>query len=523
MIDPEAMTTLGALSRANARRKPDGLCQRFEGRDTSFRAFDDHCSQVANALGADEARRVAYLGKNGDYAFEAFVGTSRAGGVFAPINWRLAPPEVAQLIEYFDPDILLVGPEFHGAVESIRDQLPKSLKLIALEGGHDEWPAFTDWRDAQSADHAESLSGPDDVTLVLFTSGTTGLPKGVMISNDNLLGQRRATLGLNLGYDTWEDGDVNLVAMPFAHIGGIGWWIIGFANCCPGVIAREFRPDQVLDFIEKDGANRMFIVPAALQFIVRDPRAREMDFSRVRHITYGAAPMPLPLLREAIEVIGCEFAQAYGMTETTGTISMLHPEDHVLEGSPRMRSAGRAMPEHEIKVIDPDGAELPLGEIGEVAIRGGNVMVGYWNKPDVTAATKDADGWVKSGDAGYMDADGYLYIHDRIKDMIVTGAENVYPAEVESALYAHPAISEAAVIGVPDERWGEAVKAIVTVKAGQNLDPEDVIAFARTRLAAFKCPKTVDVIQEMPRNASGKLLKRQLRQPYWEGRDRQVN
>jgi acyl-CoA synthetase (AMP-forming)/AMP-acid ligase II len=233
--------------------------------------------------------------------------------------------------------------------------------------------------------------------------------------------------------------------------------------------------------------------------------------------------MPLELLREALKVIPCDYSQAYGMTETTGTISLLGPEDHDPAGSPRMRSAGKAVPGSEIRILDPEGQEVPQGEIGEIAIRSGNNMAGYWKKPEKTAEIMTEDGFLRSGDAGYMDADGYVYIHDRIKDMIVSGAENVYPAEVENAIFGHPDVAEVAVIGVPDERWGEAVKAIVTPKEGHSVDPQDIIAWTRQKLAAFKCPKTVDVIEAMPRNPSGKLLKRELRKPYWEGQERQVH
>jgi acyl-CoA synthetase (AMP-forming)/AMP-acid ligase II len=344
-----------------------------------------------------------------------------------------------------------------------------------------------------------------------------------VLSNDNILDQRRRTAGLGLGYDSWGPGDVYLCAMPFAHIGGVGGWMLAFVNQVPVVITREFDPAEALEMFARERVSRMFAVPAALQFMVQHPRAAEIDFSHVRQIIYGAAPMPLALLEECQRVLGCDFCQAYGMTETTGTISLLPPEDHTPERAERMRSAGKAMPGSEIRIQDPEGNPLPLGEIGEVAVRSGANMMGYWNRPEATAETVSEDGWLRTGDAGYMDADGYVYIHDRIKDMIVSGAENVYPAEVENAIHGHPDVLEAAVIGVPDDRWGEAVKAVVTAKPGREPDPESVIAWTRERLAAFKCPKTVEVIAEMPRNATGKLLKRELRRPYWEGRDRQVN
>lgn len=289
------------------------------------------------------------------------------------------------------------------------------------------------------------------------------------------------------------------------------------------VITREFDPLQVLDMIEREGVNKFFMVPAALQFVVRHPRAREIDYSRLRCISYGASPIPLALLQECMDVFKCGFAQMYGLTETTGTVVALPPEDHDPQGAPRMRSAGKALPGVEIEILDAQGNSLPPGEIGEIAIRSPANMKGYWNLPEATAAAMPGNGWFRSGDAGYMDADGYLYVHDRIRDMIISGGENVYPAEVENAIYGHPAVSEVAVIGVPSDKWGEEVRAIVALKPGQDATEAEIIAWARERIAAFKTPKTVEFTDALPRNASGKLLRRTLREPFWEGRERRVH
>jgi acyl-CoA synthetase (AMP-forming)/AMP-acid ligase II len=228
-------------------------------------------------------------------------------------------------------------------------------------------------------------------------------------------------------------------------------------------------------------------------------------------------------LRQSLALFGAEFIQAYGMTETAGTIVMLPPEDHDPAGNARMRSAGKALPGVELLIVDTAGTPLPIGAVGEILTRSSSNMTGYWNLPDATAKTVTTEGWVHTGDAGYLDEDGYLYIHDRVKDMIISGGENVYPAEVESAIYGHPDVLEVAVIGVPDEKWGEAVKAVCVAKPGHVIDPETIIAWARTRIAGFKVPKTIDVIEALPRNASGKILRKDLRAPYWAGRDRQVN
>jgi acyl-CoA synthetase (AMP-forming)/AMP-acid ligase II len=288
-------------------------------------------------------------------------------------------------------------------------------------------------------------------------------------------------------------------------------------------VISEFTPGAVFDAVELGGVTRFFMVPAALHLLLLHPRCKTVDFSRLKYIIYGASPIPLDLLRECISMFGAQFLQAYGMTETTGTIVMLPPEDHDPNGNVRMRSAGKALPGVELKIVDADGSEMPVGEVGELITRSSNNMAGYWNLPEASAKTITPDGWVYTGDAGYLDADGYLFIHDRVKDMIITGGENVYPAEVESAIYGHPAVQEVAVIGVPDEKWGEAVKAVCVPKAGTTIDEADVIAWARTKIAGFKVPKSVDVIDALPRNPSGKILRKDLRAPYWAGRERQVN
>jgi acyl-CoA synthetase (AMP-forming)/AMP-acid ligase II len=286
---------------------------------------------------------------------------------------------------------------------------------------------------------------------------------------------------------------------------------------------REFDPHKVLDYFVTYGVSKLFLVPAAMQIVLRQSHAREVDYSRLRNILYGASPIPLDLMREAIDVFGCGFVQMYGMTETTGTIVALPPEDHDPAGTPRMRSAGKALPGIEIKIIDDAGAEVACGVVGEIATRSPMNMKGYWNLPEATAATLSADGWLRTGDAGYMDEAGYVYIHDRVKDMIISGGENIYPAEVENALYSYPKVADVAVIGVPDEKWGEAVKAMVVLKPGQTASEEELIGFARTQIAAYKCPKSVDFIEALPRNPSGKILRRELRAPFWANKDRHVN
>ena len=314
-----------------------------------------------------------------------------------------------------------------------------------------------------------------------------------------------------MGWNEWFEGEVNFVAMPVAHIGGTGGGIMGVVSGVKTIVTRDFNPIEVLDFIERERVAKMFMVPAALQFIVRMPRAREIDYSNLRVVLYGAAPMPVALLRECIDVFGCEFCQQYGMTETTGTIVYLPPADHDPNGNKRMVSAGLPMPGVELKIIDGRGETLGPNEVGEICTRSQANMKGYWRNSGATASTIADDGWLRTGDAGYLDEDGYLFIADRIKDMVISGGENIYPAEIERVLAEHPALADVAVIGVPDDRWGEAPKAIVVLKPDAKVDQVELLTWCRERLAGYKLPRRFIVETTLPRNAHGKVLKRELR------------
>jgi acyl-CoA synthetase (AMP-forming)/AMP-acid ligase II len=519
-LDFDAMPTLGDIPRYHARTRPKHPAMTFEGRTTEWTALDAGANRVANALlaaGCMPGDRVAYLGKGNDEFFELMFGIAKAGAVIAPIQWRLAIPEVEQILSDARPRLLFIGSEQLEKVEQLCASGYPRDSVITMEH-------YQTWRDSHSAADPQTVVNPGAVALQLYTSGTTGLPKGVMLSHRNILSGRREAMREHMEWNQWQQDDVNLVALPVGHIGGVGWAIVGFLNGAHTIVQREFVPAQVLEAIERQHVSKMFLVPTALHMLLLQPRVREIDYSRMRHILYGASPIALDLLREATEVFGCGFCQQYGMTETCGTIVYLPPEDHDPAGNRRMRGAGIPMPGVEIRVVDAiTRAPLAPGQIGEVETRSIANMVGYWNRPDATAETIGADGWLRTGDAGYLDEDGYLYIQDRFKDMICSGAENVYPAEVENAVYGHPAVQEVAVIGVPDDKWGESVKAMVVLKPGARPDAEDILSFTRTRLAGFKVPKSVDFVSALPRGPSGKILRRVLREPYWTGRDRCVN
>ena len=529
-LEPEEfdqMLTLGDIPRHHARVRPAHVALAFEGRETTFEALDAQSNQVAAALiaaGVEAGDCIAYFGKNSDHYFELLFGVVKIGAVITPIGWRLSAEEAAYIIDDAQAHFIFVGPECIATAEEAVAKTGARPAIVAMEAGAHAHPVYQAWRDEHPKEDRRLPVRPEDTALLLYTSGTTGRPKGVMLASANILRSRRALSEAKMGWNEWQEGEVSYCAMPVAHIGGTGWCLVGLINGVKNVVARDFNPIEALEVIPRERIAKTFMVPAALQFVIRMPRVREIDYSSLTHILYGASPMPVDLLRECMEVFGCKFVQQYGMTETTGTVTYLPPQDHDPKGNKRMRSAGLPMPGLEMAIFDAEGKRLGPNEVGEIATRSAANMKGYWRKADATAATIDKDGWLRTGDAGYIDEDGYIYIQDRIKDMIITGGENVYPAEVENAVHGHPHVAEVAVIGVPDETWGESVKAIVVPNPGVTPDAADIIAFARSRIAHFKAPRSVDFLATpLPRSASGKILRRQLREPYWAGKDRRVN
>jgi acyl-CoA synthetase (AMP-forming)/AMP-acid ligase II len=501
-----------------AENRPDRMAMIEDDRSYTYGQLEEATARTVSFLanaGLKKGDRIAWIGKNSDLYFTLFYGAARLGVVMVPIGWRLAPAEWAFIVNDTQAKLLFVGPGFDDVESALSGQLQHVPRVVKADEARAEISA--------TARVPFKPAGADDAVLQLYTSGTTGNPKGAVISNRNLFALRKKSNAEELAYTKWDDDEVVLVAMPCAHIGGTGLGIMALGAGLPGLILAEFTPDGFFDAVEQGGITRLFIVPAALHMLINHPRCVTVDYSRLRYILYGAAPMPLELLRQCIKIFNAGFIQAYGMTETTGTIVILPPEDHDPAGNARMRSAGKPLPGVELRIVDGAGNDLPIGEVGEVWARSSNTMLGYWNQPDATQNSLAEGGWFKTGDAGYLDEDGYLFIHDRVKDMIISGGENVYPAEVESAIYGHPDVLEVAVIGVPDDKWGEAVKAVCVPRPGQSIDPDNVIGWARDRIAGFKVPKSIDVIEALPRNAAGKVLRRDLRAPYWEGYDRQVN
>lgn len=523
------INNLGDAVRYHAERTPDKVATVFEDRTTTYAQFDVLTSRVANgliALGVTPQTRVGYYGKNSDYHAQIQSATAKANAVLVPVNWRLAPPEAQFIIDHADVKVLFVGPEFRALVRKIRDQLPTLETIIALDGPDDDWQDFATWRDAQSDVDPMVPHTREDICFQLYTSGTTGRPKGVMLPNAcafaGFVDGEPPDMSLAAG--TWREvfpDDVSLCIAPNFHLSGNGGIYNNISAGQTVVIHPEFDVQKSVAAILDYKISKIFMVPAVLQILLEKAK-QGADLSSIKLISYGASPIPPELMREAVEVIGCGFLQMYGMTEIGASCTFLEPEDHSLTPTEQMKSCGKAGEIFEMKIVDPvTKKDLPIGESGEVAIKSPAPMKGYYKQPKETAEVL-IDGWYYSGDVGYMDADGYFYIQDRLKDMIVSGGENIYTAEVESALFEHPAVREVAVFGVPSVRWGEEVKAVVAVEEGQSLTEDELVGFARELIAGYKIPKSVDFIDALPRNGTGKVMKHVLRDPYWEGMERQV-
>jgi acyl-CoA synthetase (AMP-forming)/AMP-acid ligase II len=512
---------LADIVRRHAAERPDTAAIVHASRIMTYAALDRAASRVANGLIAERIRpqaRIAHLDKSSDIFFELLFGAAKAGAVMVSVNWRLAPPEVLHILNDSEAEILFIGAEYFPVIEKLRDELKTIRKVIAFGARHGAWESFADWRDRQSERDPDLAVRPADTAIQFYTSGTTGLPKGAELTNANFAWM------LPLWTKTWllGPGVPNLVCLPMFHIGGAGWGMAGLFSGATNHVVREFVPAEILKLIERERLQVLLLVPAMILFLVQAPQIRETDLSSVRLIVYGAAPIPADLLKQAMAIFKCGFQQVYGLTETTGAVTLLPPEDHDPADPQKLLSCGYAQTGVELRIVGDEGADLPPGTVGEIAVRSPQIMGGYWKLPDATKRAIQGD-WFFTGDAGYLDDEGYLYIYDRVKDMIVSGGENIYPAEVESALFGHPAVADVAVIGVPDERWGEAVKAVVVKKPDAELSAGELITWVRERIAGYKLPKSVDFVEALPRNPTGKILKRELRKPYWGDKQRQVN
>jgi acyl-CoA synthetase (AMP-forming)/AMP-acid ligase II len=503
-----ATETIADILSEQAAAQPDALALIFEGRRYSYAEMETRANRAANALlslGVKPGDRVCWLARNVASFWHAIAGAAKIGAIMTPVNWRLAPAEIAAIVKDASPSVFIAEKQFLDALLAVGALLP--AKLFTLEGAGE--PCFDALIDASPATAPVYRPRPDDVALQLYTSGTTGLPKGVLLTNGNYAASGEAGLKVGIMNPRYED-ETAIHALPHFHIAGVNFAFMAWMRSMPVIQLRQFDPAAIVAAAQAPGHYAAFFVPAMIMMILQAAKAAGAPLDKFAQICYGAAPMPEALLDAAMTAMpGAEFTQFYGMTETVGAATFLPHKDHA-RGLKQRTSAGKAWPGAAVKVVDPaNGAEVAAGEVGEIIARSGMIMKGYWNRPDATAEAI-RNGWYHTGDAGRIE-DGYLYVVDRVKDMIISGGENIYPAEIENALAACPGVMEAAIVGAPDEKWGEVCRAFIVRRPGADISADDIIAFLKSRIASFKLPRRVDFLDALPRNPSGKILKTELR------------
>jgi len=510
----------------HARRTPEAPFALFRGQTVSYAEARDQANRIAQALhagGLGAGDRAAILAKNSVEHMLFYYGCSKAGVVAVPLNYRLAPPEWQYILGDAGAKLLVARGELVDAIDSVRAELKGVERCVAVEApARSGWETWSEWLDGQPS---KAPPGPSDDSVdvyQMYTSGTTGRPKGAILTHRAVTANVVQLSGL-----LWlQPGDRYQIVAPVYHAAAAvaAFWTVSAGGCL--YLLEDFDPAEVVRTLAEEQLVASTLVPAMIQAcLVFVPDIDKYSFETLKLLVYGASPIAEETLRRALEVFGCDFSQGYGMTESTAALTFLLPEDHesALAGRPELLlSAGRPLVGTEVRIVDERDNPVPSGSVGEITARGPQLMRGYWNLEEATAKTL-AGGWLHTGDAGYLDDDGYLFIQDRVKDMIVSGGENVYPREVEDVLFQHPAVADAAVIGIPSDEWGEAVKAIVVLREGATADADELIEHCRTRLAGFKRPRSVDFADALPRNPSGKVLKKDLREPYWVGHSRRVS
>jgi fatty-acyl-CoA synthase len=512
----------------HGRLYPDAEFAVFGERRLSYAEALRATHRIANAFvsaGLQPGDRIAILAKNSPEFVLLYYGAFRAGVVPVPLNYRLAPPEWEYILRDAGAKLLVARGEYVSQIEATRAALPDIKTAVAIGAAPPSgWAAWDDWLAGQpDAPCGRHIAGDTDA-YQMYTSGTTGRPKGAVLTHRAV--SANLTQLNTLHRIRIRPGERYLIVAPVYHAAAAVacFWTVSQGGSL--YIQEDFLPAEAVRALAREQIVGATLVPAMIQAVlVMVPDVAAHRYEALRFMVYGASPIAEETLRRAMEVFSCDFAQGYGMTETTAALTFLVPEDHhrALREKPQLLlSAGRALLGTEVRVVDPEGKPVPTGAIGEIAARGPQLMRGYWNLPEATAEALRG-GWMHTGDAGVIDEEGYIYLQDRVKDMIVSGGENVYPREIENVLFQHPAVADVAVIGVPDERWGETVKAIVVARQGRMPTAEELIDFCRDKLAGYKRPRSVDFLPALPRNPSGKVLKRELREPYWEGQRRRIS
>jgi len=504
---------------------PDKCAIIFESGRYTFGRLNERVNRLGNALmnlGVKKGDRVAMLQVNTNQCVEVYFAVAKIGAIYVPLNFRAKGNELTYMLNSSESGTILIGGRYTDLVTSIKPELETVKNYISLDGKQEGMLYYEDLIKEAPADEIFTDIGDEDTTILVYTAGTTGFPKGVMLSHNSF--SIYVLENVSPADPLAEEG--NILTVPLYHVAGIQAMMAAIYGGRTLVMERQFGPVEWMGLVQAEKAKRAMMVPTMLKQLIDHPEFDKYDLSSLRVITYGAAPMPLEVIKKAVELFpGVSFINAFGQTETASTITTLSPEDHNITGTEeerekklkRLSSIGRPMSDVEMKIIDEEGNDLPQGEVGEIVARGPRVMSGYWKDEEKTGKTIDKDGWVHTGDIGYMDEEGYFFLAGRATDMIIRAGENISPEEVEGVVLSHPKVDEAAVIGVPDEEWGELPMAVVVVKKGESVTPEDIMEHCRANLASFKRPRSIVFVDELPRNPMGKIIKRQLREQYGNG------
>ncbi|MCK4784861.1 MAG: long-chain-fatty-acid--CoA ligase [Desulfobacteraceae bacterium] len=495
----------------------------FEGQRRAFAETNERVNKLAHALrklGIQQGDRIGMLQVNCPQYVEAYFASAKLGAIFVPLNFRAKADELSYMIGNAEVTILFVGARYLDMVDEMLPRFSTVKACICVDGKQDGKLFYEDLLESASPDEVTSDIGDDDITILMYTAGTTGRPKGVPLSHSGFV----SYVLENVEPANPEIEERNLLTVPLYHVAGMQAMLAGVYGGRTLVLMRQFEVKEWMKTIQDERASRAMLVPTMLKWVIDDTDFHTFDLSSLRVITYGAAPMPFEVIKKAIqELPWVRFINAFGQTETASTITTLGPEDHILEGTDEeidkklkrlTSSIGRPLPDVKVKIVDEKGNPLPLYEVGEILAKGPRIMTGYWGDEEKTAQVITPDGWLRTGDKGWMDEDGYIYLAGRGDDMIIRGGENISPEEIENALHSHPKIEEAAVIGIPDPEWGQEPRAVVVLKKAEGATAEEIMEYCRSRLAGFKRPRSVIFVDSLPRNAMGKVLKKELREKF---------
>ncbi len=515
------MYTLGDVSRRNAAIFGDKVALVFERTRVTYQELDDRVSRLANALiglGCTKGDRLTILSENTHKYIEVYFAAAKAGMSVTPLNFRLSDKELVHIVNDSEARVFIAGDGYEARSLGLKSELENIKSWVALDSPHDGYLYYEDLLKEAPTEDPFLQVGEDEMAILMYTGGTTGLPKGVMLSHRNLL---TSSYGFIISC-CFTRHDTECFVLPLFHI---SLWPALCVLMVGGTVVVIRRPEleEIVRLIQDEKCTHINLVPTILGWILNLPNLNEFDLSSLRLITYAGSPIAPEVLKNAILKFGNIFAQAYGLTEAAPLVSYLAEEDHVLEGrkAKLLTSAGKEGPHGEARVFDANNVPVKPGEIGEIVARGKHVMMGYWKNPELTREALKG-GWLHTGDVGTVDEEGYIYLLDRKADMIVTGGENVYPKETEDVLYEHPSVQECAVVSAPDKRWGERVQATVVLKAGHAADEEELINHCKAKLAGYKCPKTIEFWEELPKTPVGKILRRDVKRHYWKDKDKSI-